>query len=128
MARVFYVHWNKGEALDSVRSLRAAGHVVRCHADCGPQACAFLEEWNPDLLIVSLAKLPMDGPHWTSMVKAAAAFASVPIIFAGGNEERVTAAKQHFPWARFASFEELIGVTPQVAGPGNARDARIAAG
>lgn len=105
--RVFYVHWNKGEALDSVRKLRSLGHVVRCHADCGPQACSFLDEWKPDVLVVSLAKLPMEGPHWTSMVKAAADFAKVPLIFAGGNEERVTAAIKDFGFARFASFNGL---------------------
>jgi CheY-like chemotaxis protein len=107
MARVFYVHWNKGEALDSVRKLRSLNHVVRCHADCGPQACAFLQEWQPDLLVVSLAKLPAEGPHWTSMVRAAADFAKVPLIFASGNEDRVAAARTAFPDARFVGFNKL---------------------
>ena len=28
MARIFYVHWNKEEVLESVRALREAGHTV----------------------------------------------------------------------------------------------------
>ncbi len=33
MARVFYVHWRRDEALGHVRALRAAGHSVRYHHD-----------------------------------------------------------------------------------------------
>lgn len=117
MARIFYVHWNKGEALDSVRKLRAMGHVVRCHADCGPQACAFLEEWRPDVFVVSLAKLPATGPHWTSMVRAAADFAKVPLLFAAGNEERIAAARQAFPDAAYVSFAQLPGRVAAAAVP-----------
>jgi hypothetical protein len=114
MARIFYVHWNKGEALDSVRKLRAEAHVVRCHADCGPQAMAFLKEWVPDTLVVSLAKLPADGPHWTSMVKAAADLAKLPLIFAAGNAERVEMARAAFPGARFCGFDELPALVAQM--------------
>ncbi|HYF15628.1 MAG TPA: hypothetical protein VD971_11215 [Phycisphaerales bacterium] len=117
MARVFYVHGNKGEALDSIRKLRASGHVVRCHADCGPQAMAFLQDWKPDLLVVCLAKLPADGPHWTSMVKAAADFAGVPLVFAGGNAERTEQARAAFPAAAFSTFPAIDHHVSRLAAP-----------
>ena len=109
MARVFYVHGNKGEALDSIRKLRASGHVVRCHADCGPQAMAFLQDWKPDLLVVCLAKLPADGPHWTSMVKAAADFA--------GEDERTEQARAAFPAAAFSTFPAIDHHVSRLAAP-----------
>jgi ABC-type arginine transport system ATPase subunit len=44
------------------------------------------------------------------MVKAAAEFARVPLVFAGGNEERVAAARAAFDGANLSSFDKL----PQV--------------
>jgi hypothetical protein len=112
MARVFFVHQNLERAMDALHKLRQAGHVVRGSADCTPQSCAFLAEWHADVLVVCLAKLPAqivtgDVPHWTSMVRAAQDLARCPIVFVGGNAERLAQAAEHFPQARQCAFEEL---------------------
>jgi hypothetical protein len=49
MARIFYVHWNKKEALNTVRFLRRAGHVVSYHCDSGTEAWRLLKQSPPDL-------------------------------------------------------------------------------
>ena len=107
MARIFYVHGKSEEALDAIRQLRASGHVVRCHADCGPQSCSLLAEWAPDLLIISLRNQPTDGPHWTSLVQVAGGLAGVPMVFTGGPAVVVHQAREAFPRAVFCPTRDI---------------------
>ena len=72
MARVFYVHWNREEALAAVRELRAAGHSVRYHADTGAEAWQLLKDPPPDIrpqasladCVNSIVDIVFD-PSWT---------------------------------------------------------------
>lgn len=107
MARIFYVHGKSEEALDAIRSLRASGHVVRCHADCGPQSCSLLAEWAPELLVISLRNQPTDGPHWTSLVQVASDLAGVPLVFTGGPALVVHQARDAFPRAVFCPTRDV---------------------
>jgi hypothetical protein len=64
------------------------------------------------VLVVVLAKLPAklvvgDVPHWTSMVKAAEDIARCPVVFVGGNAERLTQASEQFPLATQCAYEQL---------------------
>ena len=112
MARLFYVHWNKDEALDTVRALRAEGHSVTYHYNteegAGAHAWKQLKTNPPDVLIISLARLPSHGRRIASVVLENKSLGQLPLIFVDGAEDKVAKAKSQFPDAGFVNLTDLI--------------------
>jgi hypothetical protein len=98
MAKVFYLHWNKDEALETVRALRADGHTVSYHHDTMTQA----KITTPlDVCVISLDRLPSHGRAVAEWVAGTKRTRKVPIVFVGGTEEKIEATRQKFSTAMF---------------------------
>jgi CheY-like chemotaxis protein len=110
MARLFYLHWNKDEAPETVRALRAEGHTVRYHADTGEEAWKLLKASPPDVLIISLARLPSHGRRVAAVTKEIKKLGNLPIIFVDGEPEKVKVAQEEFPTAEFCTSATLVPV------------------
>lgn len=110
MARVFYIHFSRAEALLTVRALLAAGHSVRCHFSTDDVAkLAPL----PEALVISLDRLPSHGRRYAQWFWEAKKRRSIPIVFIGGTGEKVAAARREFPAARFCGPEHLVDTLAQ---------------
>ncbi len=107
MARLFYVHWHKDEALETVRRLRAVGHKMDYHWSTGEEAWRLLKDAPPDALVVSLARLPSHGRAVAEVVNQSKRLRELPIIFVGGEPEKVAATRAKFPRAAFCPESEL---------------------
>lgn len=109
MARLFYVHWNDGEALETVRTLRGAGHEVAYNSQSGPGNPNWkqLRASLPDLLIISLERLPSHGRHLAEWFWEAKSRREVPILFVGGKPEKVAGVREAVPEACFTSPDDL---------------------
>lgn len=120
MARIFYVHWNRAEALVTVRALRAAGHVVVPHHSteegAGDAAWRSLRTKPPDALVVSLDRLPSHGRRIAAVIHETKSLRELPVVFVGGAPDKVTRARQEFPRARFTTPGHLISTLESVAG------------
>ncbi len=125
MARLFYVHWNKEEALETVRVLRAAGHAVQYHFDTAAEAWKLLRATPPDALLISLARLASHGREVARVATESKKLRALPLIFVGGEPEKVVRARQQFPAARFCAAEDLAAVLQDL--PALASAARKAA-
>src|SRR5436309_3071213 len=110
MARILYIHWNKDEALDTVRMLRAARHTVAYHCDSGEEAWKLLKQKPPDALVVSLERLPSHGRRVAAVTREYKKLRELPVIFVGGAAEKVEVARREFPGATFCGFDSLVGV------------------
>lgn len=108
MARLLYVHWNRDEALDIVRQLRAAGHVVRYEAKDGAVVWKKVKASPPDVLVVSLERLPSHGLRTAAVTLQVKRLADLPLLFVDGNTEAVTKARKIFPRASFTSATRLV--------------------
>jgi len=108
MARIFYIHWNKEEALEAVRALRRAGHTVGYHWSSGEEAWKMLKSRPPDVLVVSLERLPSHGRRVAAVTRESKKLRDLPIVFVGGEQEKVKAARAEFPQARFSSRSALL--------------------
>jgi CheY-like chemotaxis protein len=108
--RIFYVHWNRDEARDTVRALRDAGHTVVLHWDPeeGPQTWKRFKAKPPDALVVSLERLPSHGRRVAAVTKETKALSEIPVIFVGGARDKLPAAKREFPRATFTTDEEIL--------------------
>jgi CheY-like chemotaxis protein len=107
MARVFYLHWNKEEAIAAVRALRAEGHSVRFHADTGEEAWELLREVPPDVLVISLARLPSHGRRVAAVTTEYKKLRNLPLVFVDGAPEKVQTARAEFPGATFCTSAQL---------------------
>jgi CheY-like chemotaxis protein len=107
MARVFYVHWDKEEAAAGARGLREAGHSVRYEAEDGAAVWKELKKSRPDALVVSLAKLPSHGRRVAAATLDNKSLADIPVIFVGGEDEKVAELRKRFPLATYCSWAQL---------------------
>ena len=118
MARIFYVHWNKDEGMETVRALRAEGHTVVFHwkteSGAGADAWRSIKNRPPDALVVSLARLPSHGRQVAAVTLETKRLAEVPVVFVGGEAETVAKAREQFPEAKFTTAGRLAGVLGQI--------------
>lgn len=112
MARIFYVHWNKDEGMETVRALRDESHVVIFHFSteegAGAEAWKSIRAQPPDAIVVSLTRLPSHGRRIAAVTTQYKALRDVSVIFVGGEDEKVAVAKKEFPRARFCAPAALI--------------------
>lgn len=123
MAKLLVVHWRPAEAEEGMALLRKAGHAVEVYSEQGGTGLGRFKEGPPCAVVISLERLPSHGRtmgHWFRTTKATA---HVPLVFVGGAEEKVEAARAMFadavftPWSRVRSSVKEALRTPQVAMP-----------
>lgn len=121
MARVFYVHWNKDEGMETVRVLRGAGHTALFHYSteegAGAGAWRNIRAKPPDAIVVSLARLPSHGRRIAAVTTQYKALRTVPIVFVGGEKEKVAEARKEFPGALFCKAGGLLKTIDSLAWP-----------
>ena len=99
MAAILLVHWNAAELDERAKGLRAAGHSVR-----GQHSAEVIEKWGdwlPDVCVLSLDRLPSHTRQVAEWIWEAKKRRAIPLLFAGGAADKVTAAKKQFPSAAF---------------------------
>lgn len=110
MARVFYVDWDKEAALQVVKELRGAGHVVQYHYDREDGASTWkrIKSKPPDALVVSLQRLPSHGRRVAAVTLETKKFSHIPIVFVDGAPEKVAVARKEYPKAQFTTAKQLL--------------------
>jgi len=106
MKRIFYIHWNEEELLKKIQPLTDAGYEVQYHFTS--EVAADLKNPLPDVLVISLDRLPSHGKVYAEWLWEAKYRRHIPIIFCGGKPEKVLPIKKKFPRAVFCSNEKLV--------------------
>lgn len=107
MANVVLVHWNEQEAKERARALKAHGYKAKLLFDPEKHSLAEVREHPPELFLIDLSRLPSQGREIAGHFRRAKATRNVPIIFLGGDPERVNTARKLIPDAEFAVWEEI---------------------
>jgi len=111
MATLFYVHWNEEECLEHVRLLEAEGHTVSCHWSTQSNAKIPAEI---DALVISLDRLPSHGRAVADAFWSAKKRQVIPVVFVGGEEDKVKVARDKFPKARFCRRKQLVAAVARI--------------
>jgi len=106
MANVFYLYWNKKEAETRAAEIKKAGHKVLHH--WSTEDHVKLENFSPDVVVISLDRLPSHGRHVAEWFWEAKKRQVIPIIFAGGKPEKVDVVRKKFPKAVYCESEEVV--------------------
>ena len=105
MATVFLLHWHRTEAEERGAPLRDDGHTVSLH--WSTDAVPNLKESLPDIAVISLDRLPSHGRAVAEWLWEAKKRQHIPIIFAGGEPDKVTVTRTKFPRAVFCATSAI---------------------
>lgn len=106
--KIFYIHWHRDELEERSAPLRKAGHEVRGHWDVSN--VAKLVDYLPDVFVISLDRLPSHGRSHAGWFWEAKKRQTIPIVFAGGQPDKVQVARNQFPQALFCTTDEVPDV------------------
>lgn len=107
MANVSFIHWNEMEAAERIVLLESAGHSVnRCPVD-GPSALRDLRNNPPDVLVIDLTRLPSHGREVALAFRETKALRRVPIVFVGGEDEKIAKVRQTIPDAEYTPWSRI---------------------
>ena len=104
MARLRLMHWKPAEAAPRVELLRKAGHEVQYEDKAGPAA---IRAGAPDAVVIDLTRMPSHGREVAVWIRGTKAMRHVPIVFAGGEPEKVAAIRQIIPDATYTEWDGI---------------------
>ncbi len=106
MKNIFFIHFNEDELKEKIKPLVKAGYRVDYHFST--DTVADLRANLPDVLIISLDRLPSHGRRYAEWLWTARKRQHIPIIFSGGQSEKVKLTKIKLPAAIFCSNDKLL--------------------
>jgi hypothetical protein len=108
LARIFLVDLDTSTVDAHAAQLRQAGHEVECRTGAyTPAWLQALDRQQPETVVISLDRLPSHGRGIASAISARKVTRTTPLIFAGGETEKVAATRAMFPEAIYASWSKL---------------------
>ncbi len=103
--RVHLVHWRAAEAEERAARLRAAGYEVEHAGLDGPAARRRLREAPPAAVVIDLSRLPSHGREVAVALRQHKVTRGLPLVFAGGDPEKVERIRALLPDAVFTTWE-----------------------
>jgi hypothetical protein len=98
------MHWKSAEAAPHVELLRKAGHEVQYEERTTPAA---IRAGMPDAVVIDLTRMPSHGREIAVWIRGTKATRHIPIVFAGGEPEKVAAIRQIIPDATYTGWDAI---------------------
>lgn len=107
MTNILLIHWNESEAETRADLLRGWGYTVTVKTILtGPEMRLYREQ-PPDVFLIDLTRTPSRGRDIGVLVRQTKATRCVPLVFAGGEEEKVARVRDLLPDATYAEWDQL---------------------
>lgn len=106
MVWVRLIHWNDAEAAERGEHLRTAGYEVE-HRVPSPPSLRKLSGGEVDAFVIDLSRMPSQGRDLAVLLRQREATRRVPIVFVGGEPEKVERTRQVIPDAVYTSWDEI---------------------
>jgi len=104
LARIQLFHCKEPEGRERARELRAAGFLVEFEID-GREALRTSRDDPPDAIVVDLTRMPSHGRELAWELRKSKKTRSVPLVFVGGDPEKVARIRQEIPDAGYADWK-----------------------
>ena len=104
--RIRLIHWNVAEAEERVGKLKVAG----CRVEFAPPTPAILQDLKrdpPAAVVIDLSRLPGQGRDVGLAIRHARATRGVPLVFVGGDSEKVGRIRQQLPDAVYTTWSRI---------------------
>ncbi len=99
------IHWNEAEAGPRLERLRKLGFDAEWIAARGGAGLNAYYENPPRAFLIDLTRMPSHGRAIAVLLRQRKATRAVPIVFMGGEPEKIEKARQALPGAAFVSWE-----------------------
>jgi CheY-like chemotaxis protein len=107
MDRVTLIHWNAAEAQERAGRLRSPGYQAETLTPQGAPALRALRENPPDAVVIDLSRLPSQGCAVATALRRQKATRLVPIVFVGGDPEKVARVRGLLPDAVYTDWSGI---------------------
>ena len=108
MVWVRLIHWNDVEVAERGERLRTAGYKVEYRVP-SPSSLRKLSGGEVDAFVIDLGRMPSQGRDVAVLLRKREATRRVPIVFVGGEPEKVERTRQVIPDAVYTSWDEIEG-------------------
>jgi hypothetical protein len=105
--RVRLIHWKAAEAQEGIARLRKAGYRVAYDDLDGPGNARAIAKSPPDAVVIDLSRLPSHGREMGMFLRQRKATRHVPVVFAGGEPEKVERTRKALPDAVFTPWSRI---------------------
>ncbi|HUU38042.1 MAG TPA: hypothetical protein VMW46_07560 [Candidatus Desulfaltia sp.] len=105
--RVRLIHWNEMEAGERAGRLRALGYEVEHDILTGPEGFRRLRDNPPDAVVIDLGRVPSHGRDVGMALRSYKDTRAVPIVFVGGDPEKVKRIKTYLPDAVYTAWADI---------------------
>jgi hypothetical protein len=112
MRRVVLIHWKPEEAEQRLESLRNTGVEASLCTPVGGDGLRGFDASPPDAFVIDLTRLPSQGLAVGAHLRRRKATRMVPLLFAGGEPEKVTRARKLLPDAHFVEWNRISKTLP----------------
>jgi len=107
MKRVQLLHWKAAEAHEKLMHLCSAGFDASMVPTEIPVAFKQLRENPPDAVVIDLSRLPSAGRDVALSLRTYKSTRHVPLVFVGGEPEKVARIKQLLPDATYTGWDDI---------------------
>ncbi len=107
MPTICLLHWNEAEAAERLERLRAADFEAYHSTLAGPLLFQLLREKPPAAIAIDLSRLPSHGREVGAALRATKATRFIPLVFVGGEDEKVRRVRALLPDAGYTSWEQV---------------------
>jgi CheY-like chemotaxis protein len=107
MNNICLLHWNEAESAERLERLRAAGFDAYHSTLAGPPLLHQLRENSPSAIVIDLARLPSHGREVGAALRATKATRYIPLVFVGGEAEKVARVRALLPDAAYTTWDEI---------------------
>lgn len=112
------VHWDEDEGLERQKQLEALGFAVAFDSGDGLFVARQIKASTPDAVVIDLSRIPSHGREVAYSVRTRKATQHLPIVFVGGEPDKVAKTKELLPDATFTTWGRIQTALPKaIANP-----------
>lgn len=109
MTQIILIHWKPQEAEKRLPLLLKADFAALCFDPTAAGGLKALREAPPDAFVVDLSRLPSQGRDLALWLRQQKPTRRVPLVFVGGDLEKVRAIRELLPDATYTSWRRIVG-------------------
>lgn len=107
MNQIRLIHWNAVEVKERAERLKNLDYEVIYELPKGPEFFRDLRDNPPDAVVIDLSRLPSQGRDIALGIRHQKATRYFPLVFVGGEPERVERIKEHLPDAIYTTWSSV---------------------
>jgi len=109
-------HWKSKEAAPLIAKLQAAGYEVVQNTKAQSPSTREIKESGAVAVVIDLSRMPSHGKYVGAWLRGSKSTRHIPLVFVGGEADKVAAVKKDIPDAAYASVAGICRALKKAIG------------